>query len=111
MIHPFKNELNLKEMSNAAEPQTDRELLLGLHNKVNSMQSDFTGQVGRLADAVDKLGNTFSNFEEKRVRKLEERLDAYDSIRDKVSGAWVLIGVIWVLLTGGLVAVLKSIFW
>lgn len=82
-------------MANASEPQTDRELLLNLNNKVNSIQMVFDGKIDRLTDSINRLNDTFVELEEKRVGHLERRMDAFDEWRSELKGGWKIIAIVF----------------
>ena len=61
MKHPFGKEAILEEMSNASDPQTDRELLLQLNH-----------QVKRLSDAIESFAEKLEQFEKLAEAELHE---------------------------------------
>lgn len=81
----------------AAAPQNDRELLLQLNQEIKG-----------LALSITEFSKTLKYLEEKRIAGLEERLDSIDKWRDQISGGWKLAVGIWVVLTGGAIAIVKS---
>ena len=81
----------------AAEPQTDRELLLQLNQQLKG-----------LADSIHEFSKTLKYLEDKKIAGLEARIDGIDKWRDQISGGWKLAVAIWVVLTGGAIAIVKA---
>lgn len=83
----------------AADPQTDRELLLQLNQNVKG-----------LTESINEFSRTLKYLEDKKIAGLEARIDGIDKWRDQISGGWKLAVGIWVVLTGGAIALVKA-FW
>lgn len=74
-------------MTSAAEPKTDRELLIMVASEVKGLR-----------EAVQELNATFTKFEEVRVQNLDERLTKVESIIHKAEGGWRVIAIIGAVL-------------
>ena len=83
----------------AADPQTDRELLLQLNQQLKG-----------LTESINEFSKTLKYLEDKKIAGLEARIDGFDKWRDQISGGWKLAVGIWVVLTGGAIALVKA-FW
>lgn len=94
----------------AADPQTDRELLLNLHSKVHSIQLVFDGKIDRLTESIDRLNDTYRELEEKKVVVLEERVEEILTWKNQISGGWKFAVAIWMVLTVTVEIVLKIFF-
>lgn len=81
----------------AAEPQTDRELLLQLNQQLKG-----------LTESITEFSKTLKYLEDKKIAGLEARIDSFDKWRDQISGGWKLAVGIWVVLTGGAIAIVKA---
>jgi hypothetical protein len=93
-------------MGNAAEPQTDRELLLEVRNRVEMVTVTFEDKIDKLADAINRAVANMQTIEEKRIVKLEERADRWDERWQELSGAKKIVIAMWVVAAaiGGLIA-------
>ena len=65
---------------NAALPQNDRELLL-----------EVSGNMNKLADAMDGLAKAIGTIESKRIEPLEKKVDELQAWKDQFSGAYKLV--------------------
>jgi hypothetical protein len=84
---------------NAAEPQNDRELLLKLN-----------GEIENLARSINDFSMILKDIEEKKISALDRRIEIIEAWKNQISGGWKLATVIWVLLTSGIVALIKLLF-
>lgn len=81
----------------AAEPKTDRELLLKLD-----------GEIGRLAEAVSSLVKSLEDMEEKRISVIDERLKKMENVWAQVSGGWKFAMVLWFIISAtGIIGLVK----
>lgn len=72
----------------ASEPQTDRELLLTLNTKIEG-----------LSDAIDRFSVTLKDIEEKKMGKLENRIDELENWQQQVNGGWKSFGILTAILS------------
>lgn len=87
-------------MASAAEPQTDRELLLKLN-----------GEIERLAESIRFFSKTLQEIEDKKIASIDKRVAEMEKIWSQVSGGWKFAVVIWAILTGtGIVGLVKVLF-
>ena len=91
MIHPTNKELILEDMTNAGDPQTDRELLLEVRNRVEMVTVTFEDKIEKLTDVIERAVMAIQNIEEKRIVRLEQRMDANDLWRQELKGSWKAI--------------------
>jgi len=85
-------------MSDATQPQNDRELLLSLNGKLST-----------LADSIDRFSLVLKDLEEKKIANLEKKITELQDWRQQINGGWKLAVVIWVILTAGVVGTIKLI--
>lgn len=84
----------------AAEPKTDRELLLQLN-----------GNVRNLADSIEKFSESLEKIEVEKIQALDKRIGSLEKVWLQISGAWRFVLVMWSILTAtGLIGLLKW-FW
>jgi len=87
-------------MGNAADPKTDRELLLKLN-----------GEIEKLAMSISEFSQTLKFIEEKKIAGLEERVKKIEGLWSQISGGWKLALVIWSIITAaGLFGIFKQFF-
>lgn len=86
-------------VKNAADPQNDRELLLKLNL-----------QIENLAKSINEFSITLKDIEEKKIAALDVRVEKLETWQAQISGGWKLATIIWIVLTGGLVAFIKYLF-
>lgn len=87
-------------MGSAAEPKTDRELLLKLN-----------GEIEKLAMSISEFSQTLKFIEEKKIAGIDDRLKKIESLWNQVSGGWKLALVIWSIITAaGLFGIFKQFF-
>lgn len=94
----------------AADPQTDRELLLNLHSKVHSIQLVFDGKIDRLTESIDRLNDTYRELEEKKVANIASEVEIIKVWKNQISGGWKFAVFIWMVLTVVVEIVLKILF-
>jgi len=63
-----------------------------------------------LTSSVDKLIDRIDTFEEIRVEGIDKRVKELETWKNQISGGWKLATIIWIVLTGGIVALLKYLF-
>jgi hypothetical protein len=95
MITPLNNEL-IFDM-NAAEPKTDRELLLKLDS-----------QIEKLSESIDRFGETLKNIEEKKIAGLEKRITELEKWQQMANGGWKTFTIVSAIIAA--VALVKSFF-
>lgn len=66
-----------KQVTNAADPQTDRELIL-----------KFGGQLERLSDTISRLDTTLKDIEETKLKALNDRLISIEKWQNEINGIW-----------------------
>ncbi len=88
-------------MTSARDAQNDRELLLQV-----------TGEISTLRDAINRLTDAFTKFEEKKVVDIEKRLSDVERWQQIATGgwkAWVIAGTIGASLAGIILGILALI--
>lgn len=80
----------------AAEPKTDRELLLQLN-----------GDIKNLTHSVEKLTEVLTVIEEKKIGSIDRRLEAIEKWKTELGGAWKLAIIIYTVTTGAIVGLVK----
>jgi len=83
----------------AADPQTDRELLLQLN-----------GDLRGLREGVERLNEILIDMRDKDIKILQDKVSAFEKWKSEISGGWKLAIVIWTVITGGIVAAVKAFF-
>lgn len=83
----------------ASIPQTDRELLLKLN-----------GEIENLSKSIHEFNNTLRDIEDKKIAALDKRLKDLEDWKGQILGGWKMATVIWIIITGGIVAFVKSFF-
>ena len=71
-----------REMTNAINPETPRELTIML-----------IGRIDQLSTSIDGLGERFEKFEEIKISAMEKELDELKDWRNEWMGAWRFIVV------------------
>lgn len=88
----------MAEKVNAADPQSDRELLLQLN-----------GQIERLAETIRRLDKTLQEIEDKKLVGLENKIIDIKEWQKEISGFWKGIAAVSVIAAVlGLAALVKS---
>ncbi len=85
----------MAEQSNAALPKNDRELLLNV-----------SGKIGSLVESMDRLNNTLSTIELKRIEPLEKKVDDLQAWKDQFSGAYKF--VLFLVSVGTIISLVKA---
>jgi len=98
MIHPFENTLIL-DMSNAGEPQNDREFLISLK-----------GEFRRLSDTMDRLVKAVEYLEEKKMSEFDKRLELIEDWKQEIAGSWKTIVVICTTIATAIAIIVKTTF-
>jgi hypothetical protein len=80
-------------MAGAAEPQTDRELLLQINAEVKSLKTGLTASVERLNDIL-------SDMKETEIKELNRKINELQQWRSELSGGWKIAMIVWTLVTG-----------
>jgi hypothetical protein len=83
----------------AAEPQTDRELLLQLN-----------GDIKGLTASVERLNDILIDMRETEIKELHKKVYDLEKWKSELSGGWKLVAIIWAVITGGIVALVKTFF-
>ncbi len=87
-------------MAGAKDPQTDRELLMRLDERLDN-----------LSQSIDRFSGVLKDFEEKKITSLEVRVEAIEDWRLKIAGGWWIMVVIWTVFSaGGIIALIKFFF-
>jgi hypothetical protein len=79
------------------EPVTEREVLIRLDSNV-----------GQLKESIDRLSNTFKNFEETKIKDIDVRLTKIENWKSEFSGAYK-VGII-IALVLGIISTVKTFF-
>ena len=82
---------------NAADPKTDRELLLQL-----------SGQMDRLSEAIDRLDDTLKEIENKKLVLFDRRLTAVEKWQYEANGIYKAVVIASGILS--IVALIRSFF-
>jgi hypothetical protein len=77
------------------EPVTEREVLIRLDSNV-----------GQLKESIDRLSNTFKNFEETKIKDIDVRLTKIENWKSEFSGAYK-VGII-IALVLGIISTIKT---
>ena len=99
MVHPTNNELNLDDMSNAGDPQNDREFLISMK-----------GDIRRLADSVDRLVAAVEYLEEQKISALEKRIAELEGWKQEIAGSWKTIVIICTVIATAIAVIVKTTF-
>jgi len=86
-------------MQDAAVPQTDRELLLSLDQKVENFIDKSEDRQERTVKALEQLVVRFEKFEETKFSTLDNRVTKLEGWKNKWSGAYMLVIVLVGLIT------------
>ncbi len=87
-------------MGGAAEPKTDRELLLQLN-----------GNVQNLAVAIEKFSEALEKIEVEKIQAQDKRIAALEKVWLQMNGAWKFILVVWSILTAtGVIGLVKWVW-
>lgn len=81
----------------ATMPQNDRELLLSINNEVKGLRED-----------MGKFNQIIKDIDERKIAKLEEKMERQEYWKQQVSGGWKIFLMIWALVTAVFVAWVKS---
>lgn len=83
-------------MANASEPQTDRELLLKLN-----------GEIEKLGIAIERFGDKLTEIEERKIGRIEEKLESLVKWQQQMAGAWRLFMIVWPIVTAIIASLIK----
>jgi archaellum component FlaC len=109
MIHPSNNELNLdQEMSNAAEPQSDRELLLSLNHKVESIQIIWDGKIDELTKSINRLTDAYTKEVKQEISDLRDRIEKTEKWQTEANGGWKTFTIVSSIVA--FIALIKAFF-
>ena len=87
-------------MADAAQPQSDRELLLKLN-----------GNVEVLAKAIEHFSETLKYLDEKKLAAFDDRLVTVENWKLQIAAGWKLMVVLWTIASGvGIIAGIKYFF-
>lgn len=87
-------------MADAAQPQSDRELLLKLN-----------GNVEVLAKAIEHFSETLKYLDEKKLSAFDDRLVLVENWKLQIAAGWKLMVVLWTIASGvGIIAGIKYFF-
>lgn len=70
------------------EPKTDREILLLVSQKVDTIEEKFTDAIGRVSDSLEKLAESFEKMETTKLQKIDERLQKIEQWRLEIKGGY-----------------------
>ena len=70
------------------EPKTDREILLLVSQKVDTMEDKFAAGIDRVSDAVEKLATSLDKMETTKLQKIDERLQKIEQWRLEIKGGY-----------------------
>lgn len=88
-------------MSNAADPQNDRELLLNLNTTLNE-------KLPVLTKSIDTLSTVIKHLEEKKVASLESQVKELIEWKQQILGGWKLALAIWVIIGAGVAGLISA---
>lgn len=70
------------------EPKTDREILLLVSQKVDTMEDKFAAGIDRVSDAVEKLATSLDKMETTKIEGMEKRLRAMEIWRLEIKAGY-----------------------
>lgn len=83
-------------MSDATQPQNDRELLLSLNGKLTA-----------LADSIDRFSLVLKDLEERKIASMETRIKDIENWKQQINGGWKLALAVWAIVTAGIIGAIK----
>lgn len=83
----------------AAQPKSDRELLLKLN-----------GNVEVLARAIEHFSQTLKDLDEKKLSAIDERVNSIENWRLQIMGGWKIMVIVWTVFSAGGIAALIKYF-
>lgn len=79
------------------DPNTDREIIIAL-----------SGKIDNLADKIEKFADALEKLEITRIQALEKRIDDLEKANNKISGIWLAVIGLSIILS--LIATLLQLF-
>jgi len=70
------------------EPKTEREILLLVSQKVDTIEEKFTDAISRVSDSLEKLADSFEKMETTKLQKIDERLQLIEQWRLEIKGGY-----------------------
>lgn len=70
------------------EPKTDREILLLVSQKVDTIEEKFTDAIERVSESLEKLADSFEKMETTKLQNIDERLQKIEQWRLEIKGGY-----------------------
>lgn len=81
----------------ATVPQNDRELLLSINSEIKGLRDD-----------MNKFSAIIKDIDERKLAKLEAKIENLEYWKQQISGGWKIFLMIWTVVTAIFIAWIKS---
>ena len=70
------------------QPKTEREILLLVSQKVDTIEEKFTDAIERVSESLEKLADSFEKMETTKLQNIDERLQKIEQWRLEIKGGY-----------------------
>jgi len=81
----------------ATVPQNDRELLLSINSEIKELRAE-----------IGKFNLIIKDIDERKISKLEAKIEQLEYWKQQISGGWKIFLMIWAIVSAIIIAWVKS---